>query len=109
MNSTQQRAVAAAFMHAIKTTPELFMERTALRSDDYAAIGGLVQTSLGLEQTPTETESSLSRILTSAFKNARRCIASADALFCRAVGPMAYRRGFGCLPRKLAAPFLFSL
>ncbi len=53
MTSVQQQAVAAGFLHALKTSPSLFDEWMKTAKDDTAAIGALVARTLGLAQVPT--------------------------------------------------------
>lgn len=56
MNDVQQRATAAGFLHALQTSPALFAEWNAIPKDDYAAIGSLVQRSMGLAQAPSKDD-----------------------------------------------------
>jgi hypothetical protein len=52
MTDVQQRAAAAGFLHVLHTSPELFNEWMDTKKDDGAAIGKLVQKTLGLAQAP---------------------------------------------------------
>jgi hypothetical protein len=56
MTDVQQRAIAAGFLHALQTTPALYQEWNATPKDDYAAIGALIQKSMGLAQAPTKDD-----------------------------------------------------
>lgn len=53
MTDTQRRAIAAGFLHALQTSPDVYQEWSGIAKDNYAAIGALVQKTLGLSQTPT--------------------------------------------------------
>jgi len=56
MNDVAQRAAAAGFLHALKTSPPVFDEWMKTPKDDPVAIGALVQKTLGLAQPPNQTE-----------------------------------------------------
>ncbi len=56
MNDVQQRATAAGFIHALHTSPDLFKEWMDTKKDDDAAIGKLVQKTLGLAQAPDKQD-----------------------------------------------------
>jgi len=53
MTDVQRRATAAGFLHALQTTPELYTEWNAISKTDYAAIGALIQKTMGLAQAPS--------------------------------------------------------
>jgi len=56
MNAVQHHAAAAGFLHALHTSPEVFKEWSDAKKDDHAAIGKLVQKTLGLAQTPGKSD-----------------------------------------------------
>ncbi len=56
MNDSQRRAVAAGFLHALQTTPDLYQEWSGIAKDDYSAIGALIQKSMGLSEAPTRDD-----------------------------------------------------
>jgi len=56
MTDVQQRATAAGFLHALQTTPALFNEWNAISKDDDAAIGALIQKTMGLSSAPTKAD-----------------------------------------------------
>lgn len=56
MTEIQQRATAAGFLHALHTSPDLFKEWMGIKKDDYAAIGKLIQKSVGLAETPSTSD-----------------------------------------------------
>jgi len=56
MTDVQQRATAAGFLHALQTTPALFQEWNAIPKDNYAAIGALIQKTMGLTQAPSKDD-----------------------------------------------------
>jgi len=56
MTELQQRATAAGFLHALHSSPELFKEWSGIEKDDYAAIGKLVQKTVGLAETPSSAD-----------------------------------------------------
>ncbi|HUN29332.1 MAG TPA: hypothetical protein VMV65_05975 [Alphaproteobacteria bacterium] len=53
MTEIQQHATAAGFLHALHASHEVFNEWMALKKDDYAAIGKLIQKTVGLAETPS--------------------------------------------------------
>lgn len=53
MTDIQQRATAAGFLHVLHTSPEVFNEWNAIKKDDYAALGKLIQKTVGLHETPS--------------------------------------------------------
>jgi hypothetical protein len=56
MTEIQQRATAAGFLHALHTSPELFKEWMSEKKDDYAALGKLIQKTVGLAETPSAAD-----------------------------------------------------
>jgi hypothetical protein len=52
MTEIQRHATAAGFLHALHTSPATFKEWLALKKDDYASIGKLIQKTVGLSETP---------------------------------------------------------
>lgn len=56
MNDTQRRATAAGFLHALQTSPDVYQEWSGIAKDDYAAIGALVQKTMGLSQAPSQAD-----------------------------------------------------
>ena len=56
MTDTQRRAIAAGFLHALQTSPDVYQEWSGIAKDDYAAIGALVQKTMGLSQAPTQDD-----------------------------------------------------
>ncbi len=56
MTDVQQRATAAGFLHALHTTPALYTEWNAIAKDNYAAIGALIQKTMGLAQAPSKDD-----------------------------------------------------
>ncbi len=56
MTTTQRRAVAAGFLHALQTSPDVYQEWSGIAKDDYAAIGALVQKTMGLSAAPTQDD-----------------------------------------------------
>jgi hypothetical protein len=53
MTEVQQRATAAGFLHVLHTSPEVFNEWNPIKKDDYAALGKLIQKTVGLHETPS--------------------------------------------------------
>lgn len=53
MTEIQQHATAAGFLHVLHTSPEVFNEWNPIKKDDYAALGKLIQKTVGLRETPT--------------------------------------------------------
>ncbi len=56
MTDTQRRATAAGFLHALQTSPDVYQEWSGIAKDDYAAIGALVQKTVGLSQAPSQAD-----------------------------------------------------
>ena len=56
MTDTQRRAVAAGFLHALQSSPEVYNEWSGIKKDDYGAIGALIQKTVGLAQQPTQDD-----------------------------------------------------
>lgn len=56
MTDTQQRAVAAGFMHVLQTHADVYAQWEKIPKDDYAAIGKLIQDTMGLAQTPSQAD-----------------------------------------------------
>jgi hypothetical protein len=56
MTDTQRRAVAAGFLHALSADPQLAQEWLSTPKDDSAAIGALIQKSMGLSQAPSSDD-----------------------------------------------------
>lgn len=56
MTETQQRAVAAGFLHALQSSPDLYAQWQGIAKDDFVAIGSLVQKTLGLHESPTKAD-----------------------------------------------------
>jgi len=56
MTDTQRRAVAAGFLHALQSSPDVYQEWSGIAKDNYAAIGALVQKTMGLSQAPTQQD-----------------------------------------------------
>lgn len=56
MTDTQRRAVAAGFLHALQTSPDVYQEWSGIAKDNYAAIGALVQKTIGLSQAPSRDD-----------------------------------------------------
>jgi hypothetical protein len=87
MNDVQQRAAAAGFLHALRTTPALYDEWKAMNKSDAPSIGQLVQKTLGLVQTPTKDD--LQAMATHIDRHLREQVAeiqTADASSPRHVG-----------------------
>jgi hypothetical protein len=53
MTDVQQKAVAAGFLHALQVTPALYQEWQGIAKDNYAAIGALIQKTMGLATAPS--------------------------------------------------------
>jgi len=56
MTEVQRHAAAAGFLHVLRTSPEVFHEWNAAKKDDYAALGKLIQKSVGLAETPSSAD-----------------------------------------------------
>jgi hypothetical protein len=56
MNDIQQRATAAGFLHALHTSPEVYKEWSDAKQDDHAAVGKLVQKTVGLADAPGKSD-----------------------------------------------------
>jgi hypothetical protein len=56
MTDVQHRATAAGFLHVLHTSPEVFRDWNAAKKDDYAALGKLIQKSVGLAETPNSAD-----------------------------------------------------
>lgn len=56
MTDTQRRATAAGFLHALQTSPDVYQEWSGIAKDNYAAIGALVQKTMGLSQAPSQAD-----------------------------------------------------
>ncbi len=56
MTEVQQRATAAGFLHVLHASPEVYKEWSTLKKDDYAALGKLIQKSVGLSETPNKDD-----------------------------------------------------
>ena len=52
MNEISRRGAAVAFLHVLQTTPDVYAEWMDLAKDDPAAVGALIQRTLGLAQAP---------------------------------------------------------
>lgn len=53
MTDVQRRATAAGFLHVLHASPEVYNEWSPIKKDDYAALGKLIQKSVGLRETPS--------------------------------------------------------
>ncbi len=56
MTDVQRRATAAGFLHALQTTPELVAEWSKIPKTDDAAMGALIQKTMGLAQAPSKDD-----------------------------------------------------
>jgi hypothetical protein len=56
MTNVQHHATAAGFLHVLHTSPEVFKEWNAVKKDDYAALGKLIQKTVGLAETPSTAD-----------------------------------------------------
>lgn len=56
MTDTQRRAVAAGFLHALQASPDVYQEWNGIAKDNYAAIGTLIQKTVGLAQAPSAAD-----------------------------------------------------
>jgi hypothetical protein len=56
MNEVQRRAIAAGFLHAMQTTPALYSEWSNTNQSDDAAVGALIQKTMGLTQAPSKDD-----------------------------------------------------
>ncbi|HEX8807054.1 MAG TPA: hypothetical protein VF741_08890 [Candidatus Aquilonibacter sp.] len=56
MNDVQHRAAAAGFLHALHTSPEVYKEWSDTKKDDHAAVGKLVQKTVGLADAPSKSD-----------------------------------------------------
>ena len=56
MTDVQRRAIASGFLHALQTTPELFNEWNGIPKTDHAAMGVLIQKTMGLAQAPSAAD-----------------------------------------------------
>jgi len=56
MTDVQRRAIAAGFLHALQTTPELYSEWTSTNKSDDAAVGALIQKTMGLTSAPSKDD-----------------------------------------------------
>ena len=53
MTDVQRRAAAAGFLHVLHASPEVYNEWTPIKKNDYAALGKLIQKTVGLHETPS--------------------------------------------------------
>lgn len=53
MTDVQRHATAAGFLHVLHASPEVFKEWNPIKKDDYAAIGKLIQKTVGLREMPS--------------------------------------------------------
>jgi hypothetical protein len=53
MTDVQRRATAAGFLHVLLSSPEVYNEWKPIKKDDYAALGKLIQKTVGLHETPS--------------------------------------------------------
>ena len=53
MTDVQQHAAAAGFLHVLHTSPDVYNEWSPIKKDDYAALGKLIQKTVGLHETPS--------------------------------------------------------
>ena len=56
MTEVQIRAVAAGFLHALHTTPDLYAEWTKTPKSDYEQVGKLIKKTVGLAEQPTKVD-----------------------------------------------------
>ena len=56
MTDVQRHATAAGFLHVLHTSPDVFKEWNAIKKDDYAALGKLIQKTVGLAETPSPAD-----------------------------------------------------
>jgi hypothetical protein len=56
MTDVQRRAIAAGFLHALQSTPELVAEWNKIPKTDVAAMGALIQKTMGLSQAPSRDD-----------------------------------------------------
>jgi hypothetical protein len=56
MTEIQRHAAAAGFLHVLHNSKEVFDEWKSAKKDDYAALGKLIQKSVGLAETPTPAD-----------------------------------------------------
>lgn len=56
MNDVQRQAAAMGFIHALKQSEELRNELVSATRQNLAAVGGLIQRTLGLESPPSATD-----------------------------------------------------
>ena len=87
MTETQQRAIAAGFLHALETSPDLYHEWQAIAKDNLDAIGALVQKTMGLQTAPTKSDlDAMANYVDAALKSNVASIQAANANAPRHVG-----------------------
>ncbi|HTC30152.1 MAG TPA: hypothetical protein VK702_05450 [Candidatus Acidoferrum sp.] len=91
MTDVQRRATAAGFLHVLHTSPEVFNEWNPIKKDDYAALGKLIQKTVGLHETPsTEDIHGMASYIDAHLKDEAEKFHQAHADAPRHVGSVAY-------------------
>jgi hypothetical protein len=90
MTDSQRKAVAAGFLHALSVDQDVAKEWMATKKDDHAAVGALIQKTMGLATAPsTDDINAMAQYVDSHLKDHTEKIAQAHPGAAHAVGFIA--------------------